>query len=40
MYGEEIFLKDDTLITSKTDLKGKITYGNNDFIKYGEYTES
>lgn len=39
-YGEEIFLKDDTLITSKTDLKGKITYGNNDFIKYGEYTES
>ena len=39
-YGEEIFLKDDTLITSKTDLKGKITYGNSDFIKYGEYTES
>lgn len=35
----EIFLEDDTLITSKTDLKGKITYGNTDFIKYVGYSE-
>ena len=36
---KEIFLEDDTLITSKTDLKGKITYGNLDFIKYVGYKE-
>ncbi|PZT49071.1 histidine kinase [Helicobacter valdiviensis] len=36
---KEVFLEDNTLITSKTDLKGKIIYGNQDFIKYGEYTE-
>ncbi|CAM2840198.1 PAS domain-containing protein [Helicobacter burdigaliensis] len=36
---KEIFLEDNTLITSKTDLKGRITYGNQDFIKYGEYSE-
>ncbi|TLD85079.1 PAS domain-containing protein [Helicobacter sp. MIT 11-5569] len=35
----EVFLNDDTLITSKTDLKGKITYGNLDFIKYVVYSE-
>ncbi|MCI5968690.1 PAS domain-containing protein [Helicobacter sp.] len=36
----EVLLKDDTLITSKTDLKGKITYGNLDFIEYGVYNEN
>lgn len=35
----EVLLNDDTLITSKTDLKGKIIYGNLDFIKYGAYSE-
>lgn len=39
MPTNELFLKDNTLITSKTDLKGKITYGNEDFIHYGEYKE-
>lgn len=36
---DEIFLKDDTLITSKTDLQGRIIYGNDDFILYGGYDE-
>ncbi|MBX7489978.1 PAS domain-containing protein [Helicobacter turcicus] len=35
----EVLLKDDTLITSKTDLKGNITYGNLDFTHYGAYSE-
>lgn len=35
----EIFLKDDTLITSKTDLKGGITYANRDFMELGGYRE-
>ncbi|MCI7765913.1 PAS domain-containing protein [Helicobacter sp.] len=39
MPTNELFLKDNTLITSKTDLKGKITYGNEDFIHYGGYKE-
>ncbi|MCI2236314.1 MAG: PAS domain-containing protein [Helicobacter sp.] len=39
MPTNELFLKDNTLITSKTDLKGKITYGNKDFIHYGGYKE-
>ena len=34
----EIFLQEDTLITSKTDLKGKIVYANDDFLKYAGYT--
>ncbi|EQB5534592.1 bipartate energy taxis response protein CetB [Campylobacter jejuni] len=33
----EIFLQEDSLITSKTDLKGKIVYANNDFLKYAGY---
>ncbi|MDA3966729.1 PAS domain-containing protein [Helicobacter sp. WB40] len=37
---KEMFLADDTLITSKTDLKGRVTYGNSDFIDYGEYKEN
>lgn len=38
-YPKELFLKDDTLITSKTDLRGKITYGNEDFIRFVGYTQ-
>ena len=34
----EIKLEKETLITSKTDLKGCITYANYDFIKYAGYT--
>ncbi|EPX7665037.1 bipartate energy taxis response protein CetB [Campylobacter jejuni] len=33
----EIFLQEDSLITSKTDLKGKIVYVNDDFLKYAGY---
>ncbi|KAJ9959198.1 PAS domain-containing protein [Campylobacter jejuni] len=33
----EIFLQEDSLITSKTDLKGNIIYANNDFLKYAGY---
>lgn len=33
----ELLLQDDTLITSKTDLKGYITYANRDFLKYAGY---
>ncbi len=33
----EIFLQEDSLITSKTDLKGKIVYANDDFLKYAGY---
>lgn len=36
----EIYLEDNTLITSKTDLKGHITYGNADFIRFSGYKES
>jgi len=35
---EEIIVDKDTLITSKTDLKGFITYANDDFVKYSGYT--
>ena len=34
---KEIILTDDTLITSKTDLKGDIIYANSDFLKYAGY---
>ncbi|MCX2683453.1 PAS domain-containing protein [Campylobacter sp. MIT 21-1685] len=34
---KEIFLSEDTLITSKTDLSGKIVYANEDFLKYAGY---
>ena len=30
----EIFLPQDSLITSKTDLRGRITYGNDDFARF------
>ncbi|HDZ5065384.1 TPA: PAS domain S-box protein [Campylobacter jejuni] len=36
----EIFLQKDSLITSKTDLKGNIVYANHDFLKYAGYTMS
>lgn len=35
----EIFLAQDSLITSKTDLNGKITYGNDDFARFSGYSE-
>lgn len=35
---KEIIVEDDTLITSKTDLKGFITYANDYFVKYSGYT--
>ncbi|HIV48808.1 PAS domain-containing protein [uncultured Helicobacter sp.] len=35
----ELFLQDDTLITSKTDTKGKITYGNEDFCYFGGFKD-
>lgn len=37
--GHENVLKDDDFIVSKTDLKGKITYGNRVFIKMSGYSE-
>lgn len=37
--GNELLLQDDSLITSKTDLKGNITYANFDFIQFSGYTE-
>jgi len=35
----EIFMNQDDLIVSKTDLKGHITYGNEYFIKMSGYSE-
>lgn len=35
----EIILQDDSLITSKTDLSGRITYANHDFIQISGYSE-
>ena len=36
----ELFMGEDDLIVSKTDLQGKITYGNEHFIKISSYDES
>ena len=36
----EIFMNQDDLIVSKTDLKGHITYGNEYFIKISGYKEN
>ncbi|MDO7253634.1 PAS domain-containing protein [Helicobacter cappadocius] len=36
---KELILTPGTLITSKTDLKGKITYCNKDFLRYALYEE-
>ena len=35
----EVQLKDDTLIVSKTDLKGRITYINKDFLQISGFAE-
>ncbi len=35
----EVPLRDDTLIVSKTDLKGRITYVNRDFLEISGFTE-
>ncbi|MCR6590850.1 PAS domain-containing protein, partial [Campylobacter insulaenigrae] len=34
---KEIILESNTLITSKTDLKGNIIYANSYFLKYAGY---
>ena len=36
----EKVMRDDDFIVSKTDLKGRITYGNRIFIEFSGYTES
>ncbi len=36
----ELVLPDDTMIVTKTDLKGRITYVNRDFIEISGYTEA
>jgi len=36
----ELFLNENEIIVSKTDLKGRITYGNQVFIKLSGYEES
>ncbi len=36
----EVPLKDDTLIVSKTDLKGQITYINKDLLNISRFTEA
>ncbi|RCK38263.1 chemotaxis protein [Thalassospira profundimaris] len=39
LSGTEISLKPDEIIVTKTDLSGKITYGNRTFFKFAGYTE-
>ncbi|MFA6396732.1 MAG: PAS domain-containing protein [Sulfurimonas sp.] len=39
MAGSELTFQDDEFIVSKTDLNGRITYGNNLFIKISGYDE-
>ncbi|RDU60715.1 histidine kinase [Helicobacter marmotae] len=36
---KEIYLEENSLITSKTDLKGLITYGNADFVHFSGFKE-
>jgi len=40
MTGVERFFDDDEIIVSKTDLKGRMTYVNNVFLKLADYTEA
>lgn len=40
LTGKEHFFDDDEIIVSKTDLKGRITYCNDVFLKVSGYTES
>jgi PAS domain S-box-containing protein len=35
----EIVLKDDALLSSKTDLKGRVTYANRQFVELAGYSE-
>lgn len=37
--GQEIILRDDDFIVSKTDIEGRILYGNQIFIEFSGYTE-
>jgi len=37
--GSEVFFKDDEIIVSKTDLKGRITYANRVFLDIAGYSE-
>lgn len=37
--GKEVFFGDDEIIVSKTDLKGRLTYANNVFLRIAGYTE-
>lgn len=39
LTGKERFFEDDEVIVSKTDLQGKITYGNHVFLKLSGFTE-
>ncbi len=39
MSGTELFMQPDEIIVTKTDLSGKITYGNRTFFKFAGYTE-
>lgn len=39
LTGVERFFEDNELIVSKTDLKGKMTYVNNVFLRLADYTE-
>lgn len=39
LTGVERFFEDDEIIVSKTDLKGRITYANNVFLKIADFTE-
>lgn len=39
MAGNELTFSDDAFIVSKTDIKGKITYGNELFISMSGYSE-
>ena len=39
LTGNEVFFGDDEIIVSKTDLKGRITYANNVFLRVAGYTE-
>ena len=40
LSGNEIFLEEDEIIVSKTDLSGKITYGNRTFYKFAGLDEA
>jgi len=39
LSGREVFLPDDQLIVTKTDLKGRITYANQTFLAFCGYTK-